>query len=130
MGTPLGTTLEANLGTPADTLDFTPPQTSILVTTNIGVVVGSNGASLTLIDQGFSSTPQVPEPASIALLGIGMAGFLAFHLLFKRIGGLMKGAARSDGPIIFSESNDFVHYVRIHGYIREASAFYRIVRAS
>jgi hypothetical protein len=56
-------------------------QTSILVTKDIAVVGGSNGASVSVVNQGFST---VPEPTSMALLGIGMTGFLAFRRLFKR----------------------------------------------
>jgi len=44
---------------------------------------GSGGIGVSIIDQAFSSTG-VPEPSSIALLGIGMTGFLALRRLFKR----------------------------------------------
>jgi hypothetical protein len=54
---------------------------SILVKKDILLVGGSLGAGVSIIDQGFSSTP---EPASWALLGIGMTGFLAFRRLFKK----------------------------------------------
>jgi hypothetical protein len=57
--------------------------TSILVKKDILIQGGSTGAGLSIVDQGFSSTG-VPEPASIALLGIGMTGFLAFRRLFKK----------------------------------------------
>lgn len=45
---------------------------------------GSGGIGVSVIDQAFSSTTSVPEPTSIALLGIGMTGFLALRRLFKR----------------------------------------------
>jgi hypothetical protein len=56
--------------------------TSILVKKDILLVGGSLGAGVSFIDQGFSSA--VPEPASMSLMGIGMAGFFAYRRLFKR----------------------------------------------
>jgi hypothetical protein len=76
-------TLEAFNGHQTDTVNLPPGVTSFLVEKDISVVGGSNGATLSIIDQGYSST-SVPEPASIALLGIGMTGFLAFRRLFKK----------------------------------------------
>jgi hypothetical protein len=49
---------------------------------NGGTTTGSS-ASISIVSQGFS-TGTVPEPTSMALLGIGMTGFLAFRRLFKR----------------------------------------------
>jgi hypothetical protein len=57
------------------------PQTAILVTKDVLIMGGSAGANVSVINQGFSA---VPEPTSMALLGIGMTGFLAFRRLFKR----------------------------------------------
>jgi len=52
----------------------------------IGVTMAGSGVSPT--DQFTGSTvlttTSIPEPTSIALLGIGMTGFLAFRRLFKR----------------------------------------------
>jgi len=56
---------------------------SIIVQKDLILVGGSNGASISIFNQGFSSTG-VPEPASLALLGIGMTGFFAFRRFFKR----------------------------------------------
>ena len=56
---------------------------SILVTKDIILVGGSKGATVSIVDQGFSSTA-VPEPTSMALLGIGMASFFTYRRLFKR----------------------------------------------
>jgi len=56
---------------------------SILVQKDIMLTGGSLGAAVFFINKGFSSNV-VPEPASMALLGIGMTGFLAFRRLFKR----------------------------------------------
>jgi len=70
---------------PGQTSDFVtfPGLNSILVQKDLILVGGSNGASISIFNQGFSSTG-VPEPASLALLGIGMTGFLAFRRFFKR----------------------------------------------
>jgi hypothetical protein len=69
-------------GASSDIITF-PGVQSILVSKDIRIVGGSNGESLSIITQGFSSTG-VPEPASLALLGIGMTGFLAFRRFFKK----------------------------------------------
>lgn len=70
-------------GSPADTIFFGGVQ-SITVTKDIILNAGTDGtASISIVSQGFSSTG-VPEPTSMALLGIGMTGFLAFRRLFKR----------------------------------------------
>jgi hypothetical protein len=66
-----------------NTLNFGAGYTSILVTKDIDVIGGSLGASLSVIDQAYSSA-SVPEPGSWALLGIGMTGFLAFRRFFKK----------------------------------------------
>jgi hypothetical protein len=56
----------------------------ITVTKDIILNAGAAGtASISIVSQGFS-TGSVPEPTSMALLGIGMTGFLAFRRLFKR----------------------------------------------
>jgi PEP-CTERM motif len=60
-----------------------PGVQSIQVSKDILLVGGSAGASISIINQGFSSTG-VPEPASFALLGIGMTGFLALRRFFKK----------------------------------------------
>jgi len=81
LGQTLGV-LNTGLGNPSATVSFTPVQ-SVFVTKDIFLTGGSTGLSLSVIDQGFSSTG-VPEPTSVALLGIGMTGFLVFRRLFKR----------------------------------------------
>jgi len=82
-GSPIGTILEASIGSPTVTENFGAGYTTILVTKDIDVIGGSMGTTLSVMDQGFSST-SVPEPASWALLGIGMTGFLAFRRFFKK----------------------------------------------
>jgi hypothetical protein len=58
-------------------------QTSIVVTKDIILTGGSSGtATLSFITQGYSLV--IPEPSSMALLGIGMTGFFAFRRFFKR----------------------------------------------
>jgi hypothetical protein len=68
-------------GSVSDTITF-PGVTSILVEKDILLFGGSNGASLSIINQGFSSA--VPEPASMVLLAIGMSGFFAFRRISKK----------------------------------------------
>jgi len=50
---------------------------------NFTDIVNHPGAKATNVGFGFSQIA-VPEPTSMALLGIGMTGFLAFRRLFKR----------------------------------------------
>jgi hypothetical protein len=74
--------LDATSASSSDSATFTGVN-SILVTKDIFLSGGSNGETLSFVTQGFSSTA-VPEPASMALLGIGMTSFLAFRRFFKR----------------------------------------------
>jgi PEP-CTERM motif len=62
-------------------LTFTVDTTGVFLTGEV------NGASIvgTPTEVNFNFvTASVPEPSSMALLGIGMTGFLAFRRLFKR----------------------------------------------
>jgi hypothetical protein len=83
-GAPVGSLVLSNPpGTPvSQTIGFDGVQ-SILVKKDILLIGGSLGAGISIVDQGFSSTG-IPEPASWALLGIGMTGFLAFRRFFKK----------------------------------------------
>lgn len=82
-GAPVGALSVSNPpGTIGDTITF-PGVQSLLVKKDIFLLGGSLGAGVSIIDQGFSSTG-VPEPASMALLGIGLSGLLTFRRFFKR----------------------------------------------
>jgi hypothetical protein len=68
----------------ANSVSFAGVQ-SITVVKDMDLSVGATGsASISVVQQGFSSQGSVPEPTSMALLGIGMAGFFTFRRLFKR----------------------------------------------
>jgi len=69
-------------GSPSETITFNAPANSYIIQKDILLNGGSNGATVSIVNQAFSSA--IPEPTSIALLGIGMTGFLAFRRLFKR----------------------------------------------
>jgi len=59
----------------SDSVDFAVPVTKLSVTKDILAIAGANStqpARTTVIDQSFSQT-QIPEPASVALLGLAMA---------------------------------------------------------
>lgn len=51
---------------------------------NFANIIGHGGATANKNTLGVSEVAAVPEPTSLALLGIGMTGFLAFRRLFKR----------------------------------------------
>jgi len=69
-------------GQPADTTVLLPPATTIVVQKDIVVNGGSNGATFSFVNQGFSTA--VPEPASMALLGIGLSGLFTLRRFLKR----------------------------------------------
>jgi hypothetical protein len=73
------------------TLTFAPSAsaTAELVVTSAGfgtspINVSGQSAGFVLSSAAVAYTTVVPEPTSIALLGIGMTGFLAFRRFFKR----------------------------------------------
>jgi hypothetical protein len=69
-----------------DTVFLASAEQDILVTKTIELVGGPNRfhpVILTEVDQAYSQAV-VPEPTSLALLGIGMTGFFAFRRFFKR----------------------------------------------
>jgi hypothetical protein len=69
-------------GQTSDTSPLLPPATTILVTEDILVTGGSNGAAFSFANQGFATT--VPEPCSMALLGIGVSALFTLRRFLKR----------------------------------------------
>jgi hypothetical protein len=65
--------------------DISPllPSSTIFVHKDVSIIGGSLGATLSFINQGYSCA--IPEPASMALLGIGLSGLLTFRRFFKRV---------------------------------------------
>jgi len=69
-------------GVTSDPINFAGVN-SIEVQKDIVLNGGSEGASISIINQGFSSAV-IPEPTSMALLGIGLSGLFTLRRLFRR----------------------------------------------
>jgi len=74
--------LSINNGSISDTISFAGLN-SIEVQKDIDLIGGSNGAGISIINQGYSSSV-IPEPTSMALLGIGLSGLFTLRRFLKR----------------------------------------------
>ena len=79
---PSGNTISVDATTASASTNFAPQQ-SISVNKDIRL---TNGAETSIIHQDFSSasSASVPEPTSMALLGIGLSGLFTLRRLFRR----------------------------------------------
>jgi hypothetical protein len=75
-GAQVGTPLTVTTGAPSASEVFTTPQTSLFVVDNLTVFPGTptTPSSISVLEKQFSQTVPVPEPASLAILGVSLLG--------------------------------------------------------